>query len=88
MKTYKIEWYDDVDVSSWKLAAKEYDVKLEQSRVLNEDEVVLTVKGARKNVEAFLEDFDSGDVRPMCAMRNLDEDEYAEWLEAELNKVA
>lgn len=88
MKTCKIEWYDDVNTASWKLAVKEYGVELEQTKVLNEDEVELSVKGPRENVKAFIDDVDSGDVRPMCGKRDLDEDAYAEWLEAELSKVA
>ena len=88
MKTCKIEWYDDVNTASWKLAAPEYGVELEQTKVLNEDEVELAVRGPRENVKAFVEDVDSGDVRPMCDKRSLDEDGYAEWLETELNKVA
>lgn len=86
-KTCKVEWFDDVDVDSWKLAAKEYGVSAEKTKDVDEDTVEIRVSGEYDHVKAFVEDMDSGDVRPMCGKRELGEDEYAEWLDCEISKI-
>ena len=88
MKTCKIEWYDDFNTSSWKLAALEYGVSIEETEKIGAHEVVLAVQGPSRNVKEFVEDVESGDVRPMCLNRGMDEAEYKAWLAKSIKKTA
>lgn len=85
--TATVEWFDDVDNGSYLLAEKEYNVIFKMKSWLDDNTQIMEVTGAPEDVSRLVEDIRSGDVRPMCNRRDLDEDAYAEWLQQSVQDI-
>lgn len=77
-KTKIIAYYDPDTTATAFLAAAEYGVSIIDTEPDGENQAKITVYGEAEAVDALLEDVESGDVRPMCGWRDLDDDEYME----------
>ena len=69
------------------VAASEYGVVLkktgpETESPFDETELKAEVEGPAEKVAEFLEDADSGDVRPMCGWRGMSDESYGAMLSA------
>jgi len=85
MKMTVVTWFDPDTPDTALLAAEAYKIKVASQKPGNSpDETFIAVYGPEENVDLFLEDFESGDVRPMVSARDLDDDEWHAWLHDQL----
>lgn len=82
-----VKWYDPDTVDTVKLAAQAYGVQIKATEATGEpDEAYVCVFGPTEAVDRFAEDVAEGDIEPFESKRELSDDEYQEWLAAELSK--
>lgn len=80
-----ITWFDDYTTDTIKIAAKEYGLTiLGQNETSNPDEIEVYVEGEKDDIARLLEDLEDGTVEPFESKRELDDNEYNEWLAREL----
>lgn len=86
-RTETIEWFDPNGTESIHLAAREYGFKIDQMDTVDEDTLDVTISGCEDNINEFMEDFEDGEVRPMCTKADLCDEDYEIWLTQELKNI-
>lgn len=82
-----IEWYDPDTTDSIYIAANEYDLTVNKIiEQIDNNTIKVEISGYVDDVARFLEDLEEGDVDPFDSTRDMSENEYLEWLSAELQK--
>lgn len=64
-KSVVIEWYDDINPSSYLLCAWAYGIQFLKETAIDEARTELVVYGPKENVERFYEDFEDDALEPM-----------------------
>jgi hypothetical protein len=87
-KITTIEWFDDDTVDTLELAAQAYGITVNCTEATDDPNTICaSVSGPEASIDGFLEDLESGDVKPMCSKIELSENEYQFWLRDELSKL-
>lgn len=84
-KVETIEWYDSDTTDSIYIAANAYSLTVNKIiEPIDNDTIKVEISGKTEDVERFLEDLEEGDVDPFDSTRDMSDNEYFEWLSAEL----
>lgn len=91
LKSAIINWFDELNTNSYRLAAKHYGIKLELQHEVTDTELLLLAVGEADKMQKFFDDFNDGEVEPMASLSRkyeFDEDyrDAVDELVAALNK--
>lgn len=88
-KSYTFVWEDEDNSLSFLLVLPDYNLKMLQHVDIDENSVEVTVKGAKEDVDRFIEDLEDYDFDVLdCMSRSLEFDEdYEGWLNNEVQHM-